>query len=137
MSDVVVGRNSVSFHVSRTGVPVEVRMTYFPWWEAKNADGPWRLAPDDLVVVPTGHDVVLTAQPRLIDHSSLVVSGLAVLATIGLALWDRRRRRQCAPTSSRGTVAHAPIWAMFKDRVTDHPPHRHRPPLCDISANVA
>ncbi len=94
VSHVVLGRNSVSFHVSRTGVPVEVRLTYFPWWEAKNADGPWRLAPDDLVVVPTGHDVVLTAQPRLIDRTSLVVSVLAVLATIALARWDRRRRRQ-------------------------------------------
>jgi hypothetical protein len=82
----------VSFHVNRTGVPVEVRVTYFPWWKATGALGPWRLAPDDLVVVPTSHDVVLVAQPGLVDHVAMGVSAVAILATLGLAVWDRRKR---------------------------------------------
>jgi len=93
VSRVVVGADSVSFHVNRVGIPVEVRMTYFPWWKATGAQGPWQLDPDDLVVVPTSHDVVLTASPQFVDHSSLVISAVAVLATIGLAVWDRRKRR--------------------------------------------
>jgi hypothetical protein len=93
VSHVVVGPNTVSFHVDRTGIPVEVRMSYFPWWHATGAQGPWKLDPDDLVVIPTTHDVVVTAGPRLVDRLSLVISGLAVLATIGLAVWDRRNRR--------------------------------------------
>jgi hypothetical protein len=94
VSDVSTGTSSVSFHVDRTGVPVEVRVTYFPWWHATGADGPWRLAPDDLVVVPTGHDVVLTASPGGVEHGSALVSVLALVATGALAVWDRRRRRE-------------------------------------------
>jgi hypothetical protein len=93
VTHVVVGPNTVSFHVDRIGIPVEVRMTYFPWWTVAGAQGPWQLDPDNLVVIPTSHDVVLTASPRLVDHLSVVISVLAIFATIGLAVWDRRQRR--------------------------------------------
>jgi hypothetical protein len=93
VSHVVVGPSTVSFHVDRTGIPVEVRMSYFPWWQATGAQGPWKLDPDDLVVIPTSHEVVLTAGPQLVDRLALWISALAVIATIGLALWDRRTRR--------------------------------------------
>ena len=93
VSHVVVGPNTVSFHVDRTGIPVEVRMSYFPWWQATGAQGPWKLDPDNLVVIPTSHEVMLTAAPQLVDRVSLWISVLAVLGTIGLAMWDRRMRR--------------------------------------------
>ena len=96
VSHVSIDPSRISFQVDRIGVPVEVRASYFPWWQASGADGPWRLAPDDLVVVPTSHTVVLTAQPGVIDHFSVAVSIAAVFATAGLAVWDRRRRRSRA-----------------------------------------
>ena len=43
VTDVHETDDSVSFHVSRTGVPVVVRTSYFPNWEVDGADGPWRL----------------------------------------------------------------------------------------------
>jgi len=91
------GRDTISFHVNRLGVPVELRTTYFPWWSADGAVGPWRLAPNDLVVVPTSHEVVLSAKPKLIDHLALAISALAVLLTSLLAIWDRRRRKANEP----------------------------------------
>jgi hypothetical protein len=91
---VVIGRNTVAFHVSRIGVPVEVRASYFPWWSAQGAEGVWRLAPDNLVVVPTSHEVVLTASPKLVDRLAQLVSIAALIATAGLALWDRTRRQR-------------------------------------------
>jgi hypothetical protein len=51
---------SISFHVSRTGTPVLVKVSYFPNWHANGADGPWRVTPNLMVVVPTSHDVTLT-----------------------------------------------------------------------------
>jgi hypothetical protein len=100
-----MGQNTVSFHVDRTGVPVEVRVTYFPWWTSAGAEGPWRLSPDDLVVVPTSHDVTLTAAPRTVDRLATVVSLVAVLATVGLAIWDRRRRHLAVAPGTGGAVA--------------------------------
>ena len=52
--------SSISFHVSRVGTPVLVKVSYFPNWQASGADGPWRVTPNLMVVVPTSHDVTLT-----------------------------------------------------------------------------
>jgi hypothetical protein len=98
-----MGQSSVSFHVDRTGIPVEVKESYYPWWSAQGAEGPWRLAPDYLVVVPTSHTVVLTASPGTVENVSWVISILAVVATAGLAIWDRRRRRQSGDTTPLAT----------------------------------
>ena len=59
VSDVSQTDSSVSFHVDRVGTPVEVKVSYFPNWQANGAQGPWRVAPNLMVVVPTSHDVTL------------------------------------------------------------------------------
>ncbi len=48
------------FHVDRVGTPVEVRISYFPNWQASGPQGPGGSAPNLMVVVPTSHDVTLT-----------------------------------------------------------------------------
>ncbi|MHB8439523.1 MAG: 6-pyruvoyl-tetrahydropterin synthase-related protein [Acidimicrobiales bacterium] len=49
--------SSLSFDVDRTGVPVLVKISYFPNWQASGALGPWRAEPNLMVVVPTSHHV--------------------------------------------------------------------------------
>ncbi|MEP6623439.1 MAG: hypothetical protein ABJC79_03280, partial [Acidimicrobiia bacterium] len=51
--------NAIRFRVSRPGVPVVVRTSYFPNWHATGAAGPWRLSPNLMVVVPNRHGVSL------------------------------------------------------------------------------
>ena len=60
VSGVQVSADQVRFHVDRTGIPVVVRVSYFPAWHASGALGPWRAEPNLLVVVPTSHDVTLS-----------------------------------------------------------------------------
>ena len=93
VSDVVVGRESVSFSVDRTGVPVLVRVSYFPNWRADGALGPWRAAPNMMVVVPTERDVRLEFGPSLRDRASYATTfaGAIVLSAVGIRA--RRRRR--------------------------------------------
>lgn len=82
------GGSQVSFHVSRTGVPVLVKISYFPDWHASGADGPWRAQPNLMVVVPTSHDVVLSyGSSGPTDLGAL----LTVCGVIGLVLLLRRR----------------------------------------------
>jgi hypothetical protein len=85
--------DEVRFHVSRTGVPVVVRTSYFPNWQATGAHGPWRLSPNLMVVVPTSHDVSLhfarSAAEKVGAAGSVV--GLAGLVALGIS--DIRRRR--------------------------------------------
>ena len=52
VTDVRTTDHSVSFRVSRTGVPVMVKTSYFPNWTAHGADRPWRATPNFMVVVP-------------------------------------------------------------------------------------
>ena len=47
------GDDRVSFTVDKIGVPVLVKVSYFPNWEASGARGPWRVAPNLMVVIPT------------------------------------------------------------------------------------
>jgi len=85
---------SVRFHVSRTGTPVEVRVSYFPNWHATGAAGPWRVAPNLMVVVPTSHEVVLdygTTDVSLAGWTMTLAGVLAGLAILG-AGWRVRRR---------------------------------------------
>ena len=59
VSDVEMGQQDVSFHVDEVGVPVLVKVSYFPNWAVDGADGPYRVAPNFMVVVPTQQDVRL------------------------------------------------------------------------------
>ena len=53
VSNIRTTDDSIEFDVSRTGVPVMVKTSYFPNWKAEGADGPWRATPNFMVVVPT------------------------------------------------------------------------------------
>lgn len=56
VSNIQMDEDSISFDVDRTGSPVLVKVSYFPNWVADGAEGPYRVAPNLMVVVPTdGH----------------------------------------------------------------------------------
>ena len=93
VSDVQQTDSSVSFHVSRVGVPVEVRTSYFPNWHASGADGPWRSAPNLMVVVPTSHDVTLTYGNVPADYLGQALTLLSLVACVVLAVVGRRAGR--------------------------------------------
>jgi hypothetical protein len=89
VSDVVVGDQSVSFAVDRPGIPVLVRVSYFPNWEVEGAEGPYRVAPNFMVVVPTQTEVELTFGR---SRSDLVFTGLSLLGVVGAFAWRFGRR---------------------------------------------
>jgi hypothetical protein len=94
VSRVRVGLQSISFHVSRVGVPILVKISYYPRWHATGANGPYRVSPNLMVVVPTSSDVSLnyTSTPALSLGNALGgVSVLALVVTWWVA-WRRRRR---------------------------------------------
>ena len=103
VSNVTTTRTSISFDVSRTGVPVVVAASYFPWWRADGAEGPWRIAPNELVVVPTAHHVTLTVGPRTIDAVARTITALGIAGLVGLAVFDRRRRQASEENAQEGS----------------------------------
>jgi uncharacterized membrane protein len=85
--------NEVSFHVSRLGTPVLVKVSYFPNWQASGASGPYRVTPNLMVVVPTSHDVALRYGTSGADWAGRILSLLGLAALVGGAVWARARRR--------------------------------------------
>ena len=81
VSDVTADEFAISFSVDQVGVPVLVRTSYFPNWEVSGADGPYRVAPNLMVVVPTDTDVELSygRSPIEIFGIVLTLAGLAAL----------------------------------------------------------
>ena len=75
ISEISVDTNRIEFKVNKTGVPIIVKTSYFPNWEAKGAKGPWRATPNLMVVVPTEKEVVL-------DYSRSPVEILSMLLTL-------------------------------------------------------
>ncbi len=102
VSHVVQTDSSISFHVDRIGTPVEVRVSYFPNWKATGAEGPWRAAPNLMVVVPTSHDVTLHYGSSPADEIGQAISVLSLVAVVALAVLGRRARRS---RSSAGAAA--------------------------------
>ncbi|MBX3287315.1 MAG: hypothetical protein KF703_18345, partial [Actinobacteria bacterium] len=86
VTNVEQGDDSISFDVSKVGVPVVVRASYFPNWEVSGAEGPYRITPNLMVVVPTSEHVSLTFGRTSVD---LLGAGLTLLGLVGLVLLAR------------------------------------------------
>ena len=87
VSNVAQDQSDVSFTVDKIGVPVLVRVSYFPNWKVDGATGPYRVAPNMMVVIPTSNNVKLHYGSSSRDY-------LAYLLTfIGIWVLVRRRRR--------------------------------------------
>ena len=84
VTGVVETDDTVSFHVSRIGSPVLVKVSYFPNWQASGATGPYRVTPNLMVVVPTAHNVVLHYGASLANRvgQGLTIVGVAALCTV-------------------------------------------------------
>ncbi|MGH8999060.1 MAG: hypothetical protein ACRDY7_06665 [Acidimicrobiia bacterium] len=95
VTEIESGDDHVRFQVDRPGVPVLVKTSYFPNWSASGADGPWRVTPNLMVVVPTSREVSLHYGRTPVDYAGF---GLTLLGFAGLALIARWRP---APLAAR------------------------------------
>jgi hypothetical protein len=83
----------ISFHVDKVGTPVEVKISYFPNWHASGADGPYRVAPNLMVVVPTSNDVTLSYGRSPADYLGQAITLASMAAVVVLIVVDRRKSR--------------------------------------------
>ena len=90
VSDVKIGEDSLSFSVDKVGVPVLVRVSYFPNWQVTGAKGPYRVAPNMMVVVPTSTDVSMHFKASFVDRFAYL---LTIVGFVGLFVMWRRDRR--------------------------------------------
>jgi 6-pyruvoyl-tetrahydropterin synthase related domain len=87
VSDVRLENQRLTFTVDQVGVPVLVKVSYFPNWQVSGADEVYRAAPNFMVVVPTDTEVTLEYQRSRIDYAAYLVTLLGVVFLV----WWRRR----------------------------------------------
>lgn len=78
-------QDSIGFRVSRTGVPVLVKASYFPNWQVDGAAGPYRVAPNFMVVVPDENEVTLSYGWTPVDVLAWVITAIGLI--VALVLW--------------------------------------------------
>ncbi len=87
VSNVEINEQSLSFDVDQTGVPVLVKVSYFPNWEADGAEGPYRIGANMMVVVPTSNHVELNYGRTGVDYLTMLLSLLGVVLCF---VWRRQ-----------------------------------------------
>jgi hypothetical protein len=112
VSNIRTTESSVQFDVSRTGVPVMVKTSWYPNWQAEGAEGPWRATPNFMVVVPTSKHVTLRFETATVDWVGRALTLVGLVGLAGLVWWgiatlrdpdpsvESRRRRVRFPSRS-------------------------------------
>ena len=97
VSGIRTDHSSIEFDVDQVGTPVLVKVSYFPNWKVKGAEGPYRVTPNFMVVVPTSNHVELS-------YGYTWAEGLGWALTIGAlagAVVLNRRRADTGPVAWR------------------------------------
>ena len=94
VSNVEIGEDTVSFSVDKVGVPVLIRVSYFPNWQVSGAEGPYRVAPNMMVVVPTSENVSLNFKASFVDRFAYLLTIAGLVAVV--VMWRRDRRPEVA-----------------------------------------
>jgi len=135
--------DKISFDVSEIGKPVEVKESYFPNWKVSGANGPYRLAPNLMVVVPTSKHVELTYGLTGADWAGRVITAGGAVGLVLLGLWAGARRYAAGDDppeadvhdddspSDEGSEAGAPRGDGTDDENPDIPPDGPRGPPAD------
>jgi uncharacterized membrane protein len=73
---------------------VLVRVSYFPNWKVDGAIGPYRVAPNMMVVIPTSTSVSMSFEPSIVDRFAYLLTVIGIGVTIVIFRRDRRANRQ-------------------------------------------
>ena len=87
VSNVTMGNESVDFDVSQVGVPVLVKVSYFPNWSVTGGQGPYRVAPNLMVVVPTSTHVRLEYDHNITDYFAYFLTLLGIVLIFVFRKW--------------------------------------------------
>ncbi len=90
VSRITTSDDRISFDVDRVGVPVVVKASYFPNWKASGAKGPYRVTPNEMVVIPTSKHVSLHYGWTPVDLMANLMTLLGLVGLGGLWWWGRK-----------------------------------------------
>ena len=119
VSNIATSDNSISFDVSQIGMPVLVKASYFPNWHVSGAQGPWRVTPNLMVVVPTRTHVSLHYANTPVDYLGYLLSlfgliGVVALVRRGQVEFPSRERAERLTRDDRRVIA---VWERLEEEL--------------------
>ncbi len=97
VSNVHLGDQDLSFDVDQIGVPTLVKMSYFPNWQVSGANGPWRIGPNMMVVVPTSTHVRLHYERTTSDYVAYLLTLIGIALLVFFRIRGNVRHRGMSP----------------------------------------
>lgn len=79
VSNIEMGNETVDFDVDQVGVPVIVKVSYFPNWTVEGGTGPYRIAPNMMVVIPTSNHVSMSFERSSTDYIAYLLSLIGIV----------------------------------------------------------
>ena len=79
----------ISFDTEAIGLPHLVKVSYFPNWRAKGAEGPYLVAPSLMMVIPTEESVVIEFGNRWVEWLGWTLTLVGILA-VAVPRWRRK-----------------------------------------------
>ncbi|MCH1614468.1 MAG: hypothetical protein L7S47_02040, partial [Acidimicrobiales bacterium] len=92
ITEVSVSNEEISFEVDEVGIPVIVKTSYFPNWSASGADGPFRITPNWMVVIPSEDKVELRYGRTSVENFGLLLTVLGILVLAVMKRYEKRRK---------------------------------------------
>ena len=100
---------SLSFDTTAVGQPHWVKISYFPNWHVRGAEGPYLVSPSMMMVIPTQSHVELYYGRTGANTLGQVLEILGWVLLLGLSAWRtilwRRRRRLAGTMTEPGSLA--------------------------------
>ena len=92
ITEVSISNEVIAFRVDEVGIPVIIKTSYFPNWSVSGADGPFRITPNWMVVIPSENKVELRYGRTSVENFGLVLTILGTLILIALKRHEKRRK---------------------------------------------
>jgi hypothetical protein len=73
---------------------VKVKISYFNRWRVSGANGPYRISPNLMVVIPTSHNVQLVYGSTTALQAGNIVSDVATLSGFAVLYFALRKRQK-------------------------------------------
>ncbi|MCP4957854.1 MAG: hypothetical protein GY925_01155 [Actinomycetia bacterium] len=88
VSNVEIEDDRVAFDVDQIGVPILVKVSYFPNWSVEGADAIYRSTPNHMVVVPTSTHVELSYGDTSVEYLGYLMTLAGIVMLWALARFE-------------------------------------------------
>ena len=91
ITDFKLQNNQISFRTNQPGKLHLIKVSYFPNWTIKDGDGPYRITPSFMAIVPNSSDVNLTFEKTNLEELLSIFSYLCLAISVLLMIYRMKK----------------------------------------------